>query len=155
MNICDHPLEDGVPPPRQKRCYFCGRFYCPDVRARDRQKSCSRPGCRKRRKRQAQEEWVKANPDGFQGRYGNTQEWLKVHPGYLKGWRARRRDIQDKIRPETPVKSIRLVVPAFFRGDIQDEIRLVRRCGCGSYVTGKGVLRVDIQDKIASSAPFP
>lgn len=81
---------------------------------------------------------MKANPEGFHGRYENTKAWLQNRPGYLKAWRARRRDIQDKIHRETPVKIMRLAVPVGLLGDIQDEIRLVRQCGCGFYVAGEG-----------------
>jgi hypothetical protein len=48
-----------------KRCLFCGRYFTPDYRVKDRQKSCCRPECRKARKKSAQENWVKKNPDYF------------------------------------------------------------------------------------------
>lgn len=122
-----------------KNCPYCGRLFYPDRRIGERQKSCPREACRKKRKEESQRRWVEANPDCFRGRYENTKEWLQDHPGYLKAWRAKRRDIQDKIRRETPVKIMRLAVPVGLLGDIQDEIRLVRQCGCGLYVAGQGV----------------
>lgn len=37
------------------------------------------------------------NPGYYHGRYENTKSWLKKHPGHLKKWRRKRRDIQDEI----------------------------------------------------------
>jgi hypothetical protein len=79
---------------------------------------------------------VKANPDAFQGRYEKVKGWLEHHPGYLKAWRQR--DIQEERPPKNPVQIMRLAVPVHLLGDIQEEIRLVRRCGCGVYVAGEG-----------------
>lgn len=125
---------------KQKRCTYCGRFYVPDYRVGERQKSCQAEGCRKRRKRQSQRRWQDANPGYFKGRYENTKRWRKEHPGYQRLWRAKRRKIQDEIPPETPVKTLRLVVPEkWLKGGIQDEIRLVRQCRCGFFVTGAGM----------------
>jgi ferredoxin-thioredoxin reductase catalytic subunit len=124
----------------RKRCAYCGRFFRPDRRVGDRQKSCSSPQCRVRRKKEAQERWLAANPGYFRGRYGNTKHWREFHPEYQRLWRARRREIQDKIRKKSPMESLRLVIPAkWFKGEIQDEIRLVRQCGCGFFVTGEVV----------------
>ena len=57
-------------------------------------------------------------------------------------WRATRRDeIQDEMPPESPVKTVRLVIPErWLAGEIQDEIRLVRHCECGVFIAG-GVLQ--------------
>lgn len=127
----------------QKQCRYCGQFFCPDRRTinsetgQSCQKACGRSECREKRKREARKKWLEANPDAFRNRYINVKTWLETHPGYLKAWRARRRDIQDEIHRETPVKIMRLAVPVGLLGDIQDEIRLVRRCGCGFYVAGE------------------
>lgn len=121
----------------RKRCVYCGRFFTPDPRVGERQKSCPSPGCRKRRKRESQRVWQEANPEYYRGRYENTKRWRKEHPGYQRLWRAKRREIQDEIELGTPIKTLRLVVPVkWFRGEIQDEIRLVRQCGCGFFATG-------------------
>ena len=122
-----------------KRCQFCGRYFRPHPFVGIRQKACARPMCRKKRKHANQSQWVKKNPDYFCGRYPEVKEWRTRNPQYQKRWRAKRREIQDLGVPKSSVKSIRLVVPEnLFRGEIQDELRLVRRCGCGFWVAGVG-----------------
>ncbi len=124
----------------QKRCVYCGRFYRPDNRVGNRQKSCKRQECRRKRKYEAQKKWLEAHPGYFQGRYYNTKEWRSKNPDYQRRWRAKRREIQDKIPSLKPVKTLRLVVPEkYLRGEIQDEIRFVKQCGCGYFVSGEGV----------------
>jgi hypothetical protein len=126
----------------QKRCVYCGRFYRPDPRTRKTQKSCSDAKCRAQRKKESQRKWVEANPGCFRGRYVKVKEWRKRHPDYQRLWRKKVREIQDEIPPSEPVKTMVLVIPdKMLKNEIQDEIRLVRQCGCGVYVAGeeKGV----------------
>ena len=96
----------------QKRCVYCGRYYKPDPRARKIQKSCHDSECRAKRERESRRKWVEANPGYFRGRYVKVKEWRKRHPDYQRLWRKKVREIQD-------------------------EIRLVRQCGCGFYVAGE------------------
>lgn len=125
---------------QQKRCVYCGRFFRPDYRVKDHQKSCKSKQCQARRKKESQRRWLEKNPGYFRGRYPNTKEWRKRNPDYQRRWRAKRREIQDEISHKKQVKTIRLVVPGeWFKDEIQDEIRLVRQCGCGFFVTGRGV----------------
>ena len=121
----------------QKRCVYCRRFYKPDPRARKIQKSCQDAKCRAKCKRESQKRWVEANPDYFKGRYSEVKEWRKKHPDYQRLWRKRTREIQDRIPPAEPVKTMVLWIPEkLLKNERQDEIRLVRQCRCGSYVVG-------------------
>jgi hypothetical protein len=121
----------------QKRCAYCGRYYRPDPRARKVQKTCLDATCRAKRKRESQKKWLEANPDCFKGRYSEIKAWRKQHPDYQRLWRKKVREIQDKIPPSEPVRTMVLVIPErMLKNEIQDEIRLVRQCGCGSYVAG-------------------
>jgi hypothetical protein len=80
---------------------------------------------------------VEANPGYFKGRYVNIKEWRKRHPDYQRLWRKKRREIQDEIPHSEPTRTILLVIPEkILKNEIQDEIRLVRQCGCGFYVAG-------------------
>jgi len=126
---------------QQKNCKYCGRFFTPDYRVKDRQVSCFREICQSKRKKENQKNWVAANPDCFAGRYENTKAWRGERPDYQKLWRAGKRiEIQDEIPSSKPVKSVRIVVPVkWLKDEIQDEIILARRCQCGFYVTSRGV----------------
>jgi hypothetical protein len=120
---------------RQKRCAYCGRYYRPDARVRKTQKSCSDAKCRAKRKRESQRKWMEANPEYFKGRYVNVKEWRKNHPDYQRLWRRKAREIQDEIPPAEPVRTMVLVIPEkVLKNEIQDEILLVRQCGCGLCV---------------------
>lgn len=130
----------------KKRCICCGHFFIPDCRIGDRQKTCKSKECQNKRKKLNQKIWMESNPDYFKGRYENTKQWRKNNPDYQKNWRAKNRkthsEIQDEIQTKSSLKTIHLVIPAnFFKDEIQDEIRLVRQCGCGFFVVGN-----DIQD---------
>jgi len=94
-----------------KRCLFCGQYFAPDRRVKDRQKSCGRPECRKARKKKAQETWIEKNPGYFQGRYP-----------YVKAWRQGRKMIQDEIPPKNPYVELVIRIPAKKRHMIQDEM---------------------------------
>jgi len=128
----------------QKMCIYCGRYFKPDKRVGDRQKSCKSKECQAKRKKETQKRWLEANPGYFKGRYEDIKQWRKRHPDYQRRWRAqrraKRREIQDEMSPSKPVITIRLVIPAkLLKGEIQDEIRLVRQCGCGFFVAGWGM----------------
>ena len=99
-----------------RRCFFCGRYFTPDYRVGDRQKSCGRPDCRKARKKKAQEAWTEKNPGYFQGSYP-----------YVKAWRARKM-IQDGIPPKKPYVELVIRIPAKKKDMIQDEI-VLRKVG--------------------------
>lgn len=132
---------------QQKRCIHCGRYFTPDRRAWKRQVTCLRKACLAKQKRESQRKWVEANPGCFTGRYENTRQWREEHPGYQRKWRAKRRkirgiqgEIQDEISPAKPLRIIRLVMPeVILRGEIQDEIRLVRQSGNCFFVAGMGM----------------
>jgi hypothetical protein len=95
-----------------KKCLFCGQYFTPDDRVGERQKSCSRPGCRKARKKSAQDAWTAKNPGYFRGRYP-----------YVLAWREGRM-IQDEIQAKKPYVELVIRIPAKKKRMIQDEIVL-------------------------------
>lgn len=125
-----------------KHCEFCGRFFVPDRRIGNRQRSCFRPECQQARKRAAKRAWrERETPRGyFAGRYP-----------YLKEWRRMRRlasseVIQDERPPATPALKLVLWLPVTRVSMIQDEIRL-RRLARLTFAA-PGVTRRMIQDAI-------
>lgn len=104
-----------------RRCLFCGRYFTPDYRVGDRQKSCHRPECRKARKRAAQEAWTERNADYFRGRYP-----------YVKSWRQGRKMIQDEIPPKNPYVELIILIPDDKFGMIKDKI-IIKRVGTRTF----------------------
>jgi hypothetical protein len=127
-----------------KQCEFCGRYFVPDPRVGNRQRSCIRSECKKKRKKDAQQKWVaREGPDCFAGRYA-----------YVKEWREKRRlsrspMIQDKIPPSKPCLKLVLLIPARRDAMIQDEITLRRVAS--SVFAATGVSQEMIQDTMGKS----
>ncbi len=130
-----------------KICKYCGKPFTPDPRVGDRQKCCGSPTCKAERKKEANRNWRKKNPEYFKGRYSYLKSWLKEHPGYLKAYRGRKKlqaknDIQDKILI-LKIQRIKYNTPAV-NSDIQDELTSIFSTDMfklNGYV-------YDIQDKI-------
>ena len=122
----------------QKRCICCGRYFRPDNRVGDRQKSCKKTECQNKRRKIQQKKWRKANPEYFQGRYEYLKTWLRKNPGYLKARRAQRGDdIQTQIPPISPITSIRLNTRENIDfGDIQTLVLTLVQSGQALWVTG-------------------
>ena len=150
---------------QRKKCVYCGRSYKPDPRTRLFQKACGRPGCRRKRKSQAQARWLAANPGYYRGQYPRLKVWLKEHPGYLKSYRARhleyvardnerrrtrrergRADIQDAMY-RREVARLKGVTGA----DIQDTMRL-QVAGILELLAQSG--RADMQDDMVMGGPL-
>ena len=119
-----------------KRCLFCGRYFTPDYRVKEKQKVCAHATCRTARKKAAQKRWCNQNPGYFRGRYPD-----------VKAWREKKRVIQDEIPPGKSHVELVLRITDKKKRVIQDEIRLTK-----PYV--ELVLRIPdkketmIQDKI-------
>ena len=122
----------------QKRCLFCGRFFRPDSRVGNRQVSCKRPECQKKRRKAQQERWRKANPGYFQNRYEYLKEWRKANPDYQKSWRAKTTcEIQTQIPPVTSIKSIRLNMRVEYPiSEIQTLVLTLLKSGQSLWVDG-------------------
>lgn len=109
-----------------KICEYCSKPFTPDPRVGDRQKCCGSPVCKRKRKKEADYNWRKKNPDYFKGRYKTyLKPWLEKHPGYLKAHRQRNKlqkqnDIQDKILV-LKIQGLKYNEP-HKKNDIQDEL---------------------------------
>ena len=127
---------------QQKRCLFCGRFFCPKKHVGNRQISCLRSECQKKRRQAQQKNWRNANPGYFKGRYEHTKEWRRANPGYQKRWRAentaRRADeIQTLASTVSPITTIRLNTRTNIDfGEIQTLVLSLTKSGQALWVTG-------------------
>ena len=59
-----------------KVCLICKEDFTPDPRVGDRQKVCRKLSCKLQRKKRAQQQWVRNNPDYFKGRYPQLKEQI-------------------------------------------------------------------------------
>ena len=121
-----------------KQCFFCGRYFAPDCRVKEKQKACARPACRAARKKAAQKKWCDQNPGYFQGRYPKVKAWRQrkrmlqdeIPPGkahvelVLRITDKKKRVIQDEIPLTKPYVELVLRIPDNKKRVIQDEIRL-------------------------------
>lgn len=117
-----------------KRCLFCGRFFNSEPRVKN-QKACWRELCKKARKRLAQNNWCKMNPNYFRGRYWYIKEWRKIR----KKKKLNRKKVDDTRRDtsKTSVFKITLLIPGMFKDKmIQDEILLKRVGRTTFFATG-------------------
>lgn len=98
-----------------KRCLFCGKYFTPDDRVKERQKACFNPECKKKRKKTAQDAWVHKNPGYFTGRYP-----------YVKEWRKNKAMIQDEMPHTKQPQRLTFLIPDDMVQMIQDKILLKR-----------------------------
>ena len=122
---------------RGKKCASCGRFFEADLRVGERQKNCGSK-CRKEHKRLRDKAWRRKNPDYFKGRYEYVKAWRAARPGYQKGQRCKkRRKIQVQIRPQSPIKSMRLHLRCNLRlGELQAQMLRVTQVGQALWIDG-------------------
>jgi len=81
--------------PKRRRCAFCRRLFVPNPRLKERQKTCGRQDCRRKRKRQSDGQWRRRHPDYFRGMYTQQKQaygtraeyrrqYRKQHPEYVQ-----------------------------------------------------------------------
>lgn len=102
-----------------KKCEYCGRYFKPDKRVKDRQKACQRIECRKKRKNSSQKNWCKNNLEYFKERYWYVKEWRN-----RRGFKAVKKMIQDEIQSSKELTKLILWIPGDKSDMIQDKIVL-------------------------------
>jgi len=124
----------------KKRCPYCGDWFIPNPRTSF-QKACLKPSCRKKRKIESQNNWLKKNPGFFRGHvhYLQQKAWLAKHPGYLTDYRATHPEYMEKKRLKERLRRRRLKRR---RVDMKDTIR--RR----EIEAIKAIRGVDMKDTI-------
>lgn len=56
-------------PSRKRPCRICKRWFLPDPRLKQRQKTCGQPACQREWHRKKCAEWYRKNPDYFRSNY--------------------------------------------------------------------------------------
>ena len=78
--------------PKRRRCPFCGRWFHPHPRLKQRQRTCGQPTCRRQQKRKSNERWRTRHPDYFRGAYGLQKEIYGTRAGYKRHYRQQHPD---------------------------------------------------------------
>lgn len=95
-------------------CCICGKRFEPHPRLGDRQRTCGRDECQKRRRSENSRKWRTLNPEGDDATYRRIrhrdrreyrrQYWAthlaarNRHAAYMRQWRARHRDAEAPVR---------------------------------------------------------
>lgn len=92
----------------KKRCHYCPELFTPNPRSyrpspsgkgrRSAQVACSKPECRRRRRRDADRRWHMNNPTYDDAREAEHRQFRKDHPNYSKDYRAAHPDYVNQNR---------------------------------------------------------
>ena len=59
--------------PLKRLCCICRKWFLPDVRQKNRQKTCDNPECRRKHHRRQCAKWNEKNKEYFQSNYLNKE----------------------------------------------------------------------------------
>ena len=119
-------MNQKISPNSKKVCPYCFNTFIPNPKVGDRQKCCGSESCKLQRKRDADRQWRKKNPEYFKNRYkSHLKPWLEKHPGYLKQYRKKTREtIRNKIDIQDELTSLKDYTLYHLLNDIQDKLSL-------------------------------
>ncbi len=90
---------------RKRPCCICRKWFQPDVRQKERQKTCGRTGCKKEHHRRHCEKWNKRNKEYFVNNYLEKKiEQIEVQSPE-KTARSTPEPSSGKAQPFTPLSS--------------------------------------------------
>ena len=101
----------------RRRCPFCRRWYHPDPRLNQRQKTCGQPECRQKQKRKSNQQWRAKNyfcnpyaqqqKEKYGTRADDKRRYRQQHPNYVRRNAAFVRKWRQKLRqaPVSPTSS--------------------------------------------------
>lgn len=91
-------------PTKKRPCCICRKWFQPDVRQKERQKTCGRTGCKKEHHRRHCEKWNKRNKEYFVNNYLEKK---------IEQIEAQSQEKTTKLPPEPPsVKALPFTPPA-------------------------------------------
>ena len=77
---------------KRRKCPYCGSWFTPHPRLKERQKTCGKPACRRQHKRKYDGKWRARHPDYFRGLYGEQKEAYGTRAAYKKEYRKQNPD---------------------------------------------------------------
>lgn len=130
----------------QKHCLYCKEIFIPHPRKGDKQETCGKPECRRKRKRETDRKWRAANPTWVKERRSKIRAWAQSYPDYWVDYRSRhpryveenRRQTKERVRTRrqmfakqdvirsSPIESLRAIQSVRWQKAFakQDVIRL-------------------------------
>ncbi len=101
----------------QRKCLFCGGFFDPDARNRERQRYCADAACQRASKAASQAAWLaKPENSGYfrdPAHVARVQAWRAANPGHGSGKRRLAPALQDALIAQV----IDPIEESFIRGD--------------------------------------
>ncbi len=83
-------------PKPKKRCSICHKWYEPDNRTREHQRSCNNPACKKEQKARTNKSWLKRHPGYGRSRKLKTRDWAQQYPNYWQEYRWNHPEYRDR-----------------------------------------------------------
>lgn len=126
----------------QKKCTICGRYFSPNPRVGDRQKTCGRKKCRKLHKKEYAARWKAKNPEYFKGRYEETRDCPSRDPEarkqYLSQEHVRQKNTERmaQYRAEKKIAKGKSVVCT----NCDIEVKPIQ----GQSYTGQGMIKIHV-----------
>jgi hypothetical protein len=106
-----------------RKCPYCHTFFVPTPRGGGKdQKVCKKPSCKKALKTESNARWRRENPDHWRNDYPRVKQWLDLHPGYLKQYRADHPECVQKNREAQKQRDRRRRVHLDIQARIRDQL---------------------------------
>lgn len=77
---------------KKKRCEFCYEWFTPHACTKQKQKCCSKPDCRKKRKARTKRTWWNKNAGYNKSRKAKIKAWARNYPNYWQKYRKKHPD---------------------------------------------------------------
>jgi hypothetical protein len=115
-----------------RKCPYCQTLFIPTPRGGGKgQKVCKKDSCKKALKAESNARWRRNNPKSCLQDYPRVKQWLDLHRGYLKQYRANHPEYVQKNRQaqkqRDQMKKLRLDIQARIKEQLPDITKQLRQ----------------------------